>query len=134
MNKPRFTLDDLQVQTFETTMAARLRPSATVRAQTELPIEETGWNDPACNPTYTQGSSCQNGGESCDGCGTGATAIGCGGYTSQCAFSDVESPCGTGRCGSTSLCSVDTCAGPTCGGATCPAGSCVTGSCTTVCP
>src|SRR5690606_32012228 len=62
MDKPRFSLDDLQVQTFETTTSPRHHPAATVRGQTEYPIEETAYNDPNCNPYYTQGSSCQQGG------------------------------------------------------------------------
>lgn len=125
MDKPRFSLDDLQVQTFETTTSPRHHPAATVRGQTEYPIEETAYNDPNCNPYYTQGSSCQQGGgETCD-CGTPNWTDECGPwYTSECAFSQAQSPCGTGHCGSTSFCTAHTCQGPTCGGATCPEGSC----------
>ena len=122
MSRKKFNLDELEVQSFETTSGGRPRPTATVRGQTEIPIELTGWNDPACNPYYTMGSSCQAGGESCDGCPTSfCTSFECGPiWTSQCAFSEAQSPCGTGHC-LTVWCTDATCHGVTCGGATCPA-------------
>lgn len=133
MKKLRFNLNDLQVQSFETTADRRAMPRGTVLGQTELPIEPTAWNDPACNPNYTQGSSCQNGGESCDGCGL--TSYTCGGdeciqQTSACEWTNQGHPCGTAHCGSTTFectegdsCFANTC-NLSCVGYTCPPGSC----------
>ena len=110
MSAPRFRLEDLEVQTFETTSAAHRRPGATVRGQTEMPYEETGEMDPACNPNYTQTSSCQNNGVTCDGCEDTvySTPETCH-STGECLQSDDGSPCGTGHCGSTSVCTGNTC-------------------------
>lgn len=86
-------LDELNVQQFDLNAGRQMRPSGRVFGQDELPIDNTGYNDPNCNPNYTQTSSCQRpeGQEDCtssgcystfagatcgDGCGTIETMIG----------------------------------------------------------
>lgn len=86
-------LDELDVQAFDLNAGRQLRPNGKVVGQAELPIDSTGYNDPNCNPNYTQTSSCQRpeGQEGCtssgcystfagatcgQGCGTDETMLG----------------------------------------------------------
>jgi len=88
-------LDELNVQQFSLNAGLQVRPTGKVFGQNELPIDNTGYNDPNCNPNYTQTSSCQRpeGQENCtssgcystfagatcgQGCGTDETMIGAG--------------------------------------------------------
>jgi hypothetical protein len=141
MSGEALNFDDFEIQSFETTTERARAPRGTVIGQSELPIVDTGYNDPNCNPTYTQNSSC-GGSVSCVGaeqCNTGATCgFGCGQPDTNVTYgsSSVCDWCETGQCGATAdyggACTGSTC-GPTCQGPTSVYEQCATSAGWTAC-